>query len=801
MPYHTLVKNENYGYSTATYGDYAVVCNPAITRYNTNTSSVYYTGSVDLFRYNQSRDEHDYVSTLYKTWRPMVVLLTTEDAGSVSSSADILTENAYGLEIDKDRYTASVENGFGISSDMYEKLLVVGSPYSTQATRTGASFLTASFSSVEIYDLSLTEFATMGPSASVFEIDDPDNIPYLGMTGSFGTSVSINQDWLAVGSPYANNSNGIVYLYKNQSVGNYYSWSLYQKITPINPPSQAQFGIDLKLNKYDGPHSHSMVVGCGNPSASVAYYFEFSNNQWSQSFVFSPDYTVYPMTFNSDYQPYQISMSYYNGFGRAVSIYGDAVIVGEPYDRVFYEYSGSTLYEQGSANIFERCDNLDYVKFHRVFKTYGTPTTLYNNRMGWSVDMFGLNAVAGIPKVNFNTITSCYVAGTLEQLHYCNADLQNLLQGQAMLIHKNTGSGEWEITNVYQKKKKFLSPYRDYGFDVSIADETMVVGSPLLMADSNRNINFSNTRSADISLDDLSGKAYFYLLHNLRETFHIGNIFYRNGKFIIMTSGSVFDGLFFNPTSVYTYEYDMQFKSQHTIYEKQVVCTIDPGEFNVSTNPTAILKSTSSLDINQNGMVDYQDIDVMLRYMQYKNTSILGVPVSTDWSSSIVKSDDEISLLHYYQANTYTENTAFLTSESIVKWETTDTWMQATLDFNQDNRIDIRDMNILWKYFTNRLTQGNYSTYITPSCKRKLFSDVMDYMNGLSKRYATPTINPQFSDYERSVMFDKTGSFLAPYVTTVGLYDDLNLIAVAKLGSPIKLTPELPINVIIKIDF
>ena len=31
-----------------------------------------------------------------------------------------------------------------------------------------------------------------------------------------------------------------------------------------------------------------------------------------------------------------------------------------------------------------------------------------------------------------------------------------------------------------------------------------------------------------------------------------------------------------------------------------------------------------------------------MRYMQYKNTSILGVPVSTDWTSSVVKTDDEI---------------------------------------------------------------------------------------------------------------------------------------------------------------
>jgi hypothetical protein len=37
--------------------------------------------------------------------------------------------------------------------------------------------------------------------------------------------------------------------------------------------------------------------------------------------------------------------------------------------------------------------------------------------------------------------------------------------------------------------------------------------------------------------------------------------------------------------------------------------------------------------------------------------------------------------------------------------------------------------------------------------------------------------------------------------TAIGLYDGLDLVAVAKLGSPIKITPELPINFVVKMDF
>ena len=370
-----------------------------------------------------------------------------------------------------------------------------------------------------------------------------------------------------------------------------------------------------------------------------------------------------------------------------------------------------------------------------------------------------------------------------------------------MLIQKNTGSDAWEITNVYQKKKKYLSPYRDFGYDVSIADQSMVVGSPMYLWDSNRDINIVVTQSANTNLDDLTGKAYIYNLHNLRDQFHVGNVFYRNGKIIIMTSGSVFDGLFYAPLNTYTYEYDLEFKSQHTILEKQVICTVDPGEFNVSTNPSAIVKQASVLDINNNGTFDFQDADIILRYMQYKNTQILGLPVSFDWSSSVVLTDDEKSLYNWYWNQTDDNTTNYFLSQSLYNWENVDTSMQETLDLNQDFRIDIRDMNIMWKYFSNRLTQENYATFITPSCNRRLFSDVLDYLNGLSGKFVKPLINSDFADYERLSTLDKTGSFLAPMATTIGLYDGLDLVAVAKLGTPIKISPELPINFVVKMDF
>jgi hypothetical protein len=58
-----------------------------------------------------------------------------------------------------------------------------------------------------------------------------------------------------------------------------------------------------------------------------------------------------------------------------------------------------------------------------------------------------------------------------------------------------------------------------------------------------------------------------------------------------------------------------------------------------------------------------------------------------------------------------------------------------------------------------------------------------------------------FGDYEFSSSVDPTGSYLAPYITTIGLYDDeLNMVAVAKLPQPIKSLPEYPVNFIVRFD-
>jgi hypothetical protein len=58
-----------------------------------------------------------------------------------------------------------------------------------------------------------------------------------------------------------------------------------------------------------------------------------------------------------------------------------------------------------------------------------------------------------------------------------------------------------------------------------------------------------------------------------------------------------------------------------------------------------------------------------------------------------------------------------------------------------------------------------------------------------------------FDDYIVSGSTDDTGSYLAPFITTIGLYDDeLNMVAVAKLPQAIKSLPDYPLNFIVRFD-
>jgi len=96
-----------------------------------------------------------------------------------------------------------------------------------------------------------------------------------------------------------------------------------------------------------------------------------------------------------------------------------------------------------------------------------------------------------------------------------------------------------------------------------------------------------------------------------------------------------------------------------------------------------------------------------------------------------------------------------------------------------------------------------YKTTTKPGVKYIRKKSTLENGNELDYRY-TSSINSTlagFEHYDLSGSVDTTGSFLTPFITTIGLYDDnCDLVAVAKLPRPIKSEPDIPVNFIVRFD-
>ena len=171
-----------------------------------------------------------------------------------------------------------------------------------------------------------------------------------------------------------------------------------------------------------------------------------------------------------------------------------------------------------------------------------------------------------------------------------------------------------------------------------------------------------------------------------------GNVFYNQG-IIVLTK---------NSAAKLLNNWELSYKSTQTIYEHEYLLISNEDEFNVSTNPTAVI---------------------------------------------------EIG-----------RETSFVTGS--------------------DNKIYKVTTNPGVKYIRKKSTLEN--------------GNILDYRFGSA--YSS-SISGGFEHYDLSSSVDTTGSFLLPFITTIGLYDDdCQLVAVAKLPQPIKSESDMPVNFIVRFD-
>jgi hypothetical protein len=96
-----------------------------------------------------------------------------------------------------------------------------------------------------------------------------------------------------------------------------------------------------------------------------------------------------------------------------------------------------------------------------------------------------------------------------------------------------------------------------------------------------------------------------------------------------------------------------------------------------------------------------------------------------------------------------------------------------------------------------------YKTATNPGAKYIRKKSILENGNILNYGYtgSIGNLKAGFEHYDLSSSVDSTGSFLAPFITTIGLYDDnCDLVAVAKLPQPIKSEPDIPVNFIVRFD-
>ena len=761
------IKNENYGYSVATYGDYVAIGSPPSFRKGLGFSI----GMVNVKKYDSSIDQYIPYLELQKTLN----LTQLDVALSDTNFTELLTEN--GQIIDSDINEVDIiklENEYGNALSIYNTELAVG-------TR----FFSCSFVSPD--NLSGQNLTT-GSCVDIYELSSGSIYPYTSITstfndesGSFAGSVSLGKNVLAIGCNKKYNNKGAVYIY--QKINNI--WNYVQTLTGSKSVSGDYFGTSLKI---DPSGSKSLIIGDyrGAATGSV-YFFESSSTGWNEINFVNADKNF---DYNLQYVNYTPSASYsqsFDGFGSSVSIYGDKAIVGCPYESQYYEYTASQqLRYRGAVYFYYKCNINNKWVFDK--KSYGDNNTFKDNKLGYSVEIFKDYAIASAPKYVF-PFSSSFITGSLNKV-LTREDYErpfNLL-GQVILFENSESN--WNVNKNIYRYKTYGYPYTVFGYDTAISDKSIVVGSPCLFADSNRTVSTSGS-----NYNNIHGYSYIYNLNTDLKDYHIGNVFYRNGLIVLKTSGSIFDNMMLKQNPLTGSYYDVKYQSNITLYENQTICRIETGEFNVSTNPTAIYRNNFDYDIDGDKYFTFNDLDLILRYISSKNSN------NQRWWEVVVDGKYEESIFNYYTGS-LGQNNNYYVSKSVKTMPEYNYLLNidSKLDVNNDKMVNTSDMFILWKYFISELTENTLKSFINLKCMRSKYSDVINYLDVSTGKHNQTYIKPEFFDYEYSSSIDSTGSYLAPYITTVGLYSGTDLVAVGKLGTPIKNSKDFPINILVKWD-
>ena len=684
----------------------------------------------------------------------------------------------------------------------------------------------------------------------------------------FGHAVSLDRDILAIGAPNVSGS-GAVYIYRRKKYlssgcDNIATSSFWQNVSPQNDFCEELITESGSLTIYSertissaswsGSYSWvyeatltssllssgdnfgwcvaldsgSLVVGTNKSGNGYASLFVCSYHSasagacptasWAEDKTFRRDSTCGDLDLSSQMYVNDVTDATIStdGFGTSVAIKDKNLVIGCLRDKAFIPYTTYTGDPSilGSAyfyRYFYQCDKFDYWK---VLKTFGDRQYSYNNNFGKSVSMGGIYAAVSSWSDKVGR-TANFIDGELVIDDYdyesISSEDPNGVLGRVMLYKYDDVSEQWHIAGMMKRNKEAGKPSNIYGYSVCLCSDFMTVGAPV--------VNFA-AEAATASIYDpnnipyfpanCSGSVFVYNMSNLDEDPLIGNVFYKNGYFVITDTGSNYQNIL---TGTGSRGFDINYQGSHTIYEHEYLCSIEPGEFNYSTNPTSLVKTTLLFDVNQDGVFDYNDVDLIMRYLQKRkffedfvfddNGIILEQNSTADyswWGDDLLQLESEDVLLQESFEAAYLASSSFNSfTKAAFDYIQTNLVDTGVLDIDGDGNINMNDGKILALYCFGRLVPENLKPLLSSTSTRQYVKDIKEYLNQycISETYE---ILPHFLDYQYSSSYDPTGSYLAPFITTIGLYQGNELVAVGKLGRPVKNLIDWPLNIVVRFD-
>ncbi len=298
-----------------------------------------------------------------------------------------------------------LSDGLGASSGIFGDYAIIGAPFHQHAgmNKAGAAYIFRKQGNIWVPESEILE-----PGGGAYDDE-------------FGASVSIFGNYAIVGAPLygtgpSNNDRGVAYIFKRDGT----TWSLQQILYGSNLQEWDRYGISVSIDGDYAAVGSDLGTGTSSNSGNV-HIFKRNGTSWNlEAIIFGNDA--------------------YGSCGHSVSISGDYVVMGAPYDND----SGAN---SGSAYVFKR-EGTNWIQQAKLIAADAAAGDYFGN----SVSIYGDTVIVGA---------------------FGNSDA-GLYSGSAYIFKRNGMA--------WTQEQKVVAPdaaaYDQFGDSVSVSENYAAIGAP-----------------------------------------------------------------------------------------------------------------------------------------------------------------------------------------------------------------------------------------------------------------------------------------------------------------------------------